>query len=141
MAIASGLATPTPDRMSKLAFTLGLFIDPIPMLDAVCAYSPALAAERDWIGDNAYADELLEALLTLFFGMRATPGEWGAAETIADDVTELLMAIHPAYVDAPASTRAGWWRPGSGANGWKRGWLPTRWGGCSAAPQTPAATT
>lgn len=78
MAIASGLATPTPDRMSKLAFTLGLFIDPIPMLDAVCAYSPALAAERDWIGDNAYADELLEALLTLFFGMRATPPANGA---------------------------------------------------------------
>ena len=71
MAMAAGIANPTPDRLVKLAFTSALFMEPMTVLAAVCDYAPELAAERDWMEENAYADEALEALLTLFFGMRS----------------------------------------------------------------------
>ncbi len=71
MAMAAGIANPTPDRLVKLAFTSALFMEPMTVLAAVCDYAPELAAERDWLEENAYADEALEALLTLFFGMRS----------------------------------------------------------------------
>ncbi len=71
MAMAAGIANPTPDRLVKLAFTSALFAEPMTVLAAVCDYAPELASERDWMEENAYADEALEALLTLFFGMRS----------------------------------------------------------------------
>jgi hypothetical protein len=73
MVIAAGVGSPTPERMVKLAFTSALFIDPAAVLDALCSYSPALAEQRGWIEENAYADEVLEALLTLFFGGMSSP--------------------------------------------------------------------
>ncbi len=79
MAMAAGIANPTPDRLVKLAFTSALFMEPLTVLAAVCDYAPELAAERDWMEENAYADEALEALLTLFFGMRSIqPSATGA---------------------------------------------------------------
>ncbi len=79
MAMAAGIANPTPDRLVKLAFTSALFMEPMTVLAAVCDYAPELAAERDWLEENAYADEALEALLTLFFGMRSIqPAATGA---------------------------------------------------------------
>ena len=70
MAMAAGLVSPTPDKLVKLAFTNALFIEPMTVLAAVCDYAPELASEREWLEENAYADEAMEALLTLFFGMR-----------------------------------------------------------------------
>lgn len=70
MAMAAGLVSPTPDKLVKLAFTSALFIEPLTVLAAVCDYAPELASEREWLEENAYADEAMEALLTLFFGMR-----------------------------------------------------------------------
>ncbi len=69
MVVAAGVANPTPERMVKLAFTSTLFVDTGAMLEAVLAYSPMLAEERAWIEEHAYSDELLQALLALFFGM------------------------------------------------------------------------
>lgn len=71
MAMASGLANPTPDRLVKLAFASALFVDPLATLNAVLAYAPTLEAEREWIEEHAYAQEALAALLALFFGMGA----------------------------------------------------------------------
>ena len=80
MAMAAGLVSPTPDKLVKLAFTSALFMEPMTVLAAVCDYAPELAAERDWLEENAYADVALEALLTLFFGMRSIqPSANGAA--------------------------------------------------------------
>lgn len=80
MAMAAGVANPTPDKLVKLAFTSALFVEPMTVLAAVCDYAPALAQERAWMEENAYADEALEALLTLFFGMRPIrPAANGAA--------------------------------------------------------------
>ena len=84
MVMAAGISAPTPERMVKLAFTSGLFFDTGAVLELVLAYSPVLAEQQDWIGDNAYADELLQALLALFFGMTsskraAASGSSGAA--------------------------------------------------------------
>jgi hypothetical protein len=80
MTMAAGLANPTPDKMVRLAFASALFVEPMTVLAAVCDYAPELAAERTWLEENAFADEALQALLTLFFGMRAiqSPGN-GAA--------------------------------------------------------------
>jgi len=36
---------------------------PDTMLDAICAYSPALAADRDFIEENAYQDEIAAAFV------------------------------------------------------------------------------
>jgi predicted Co/Zn/Cd cation transporter (cation efflux family) len=82
MAMAAGIAKPTPDALVKLAFTSALFVDPLEVSAAVCSYAPELAAEQEWIENNAYANEALEALLTLFFGMRATPPANGAAQKL-----------------------------------------------------------
>lgn len=71
MAMASGLANPTPDRLVKLAFTSALFVDPLATLNAVIGYATTLEAEREWIEEHAYAEEALAALLALFFGMGA----------------------------------------------------------------------
>ena len=68
MAIASNLATPTPDKLVKLAFGSALIVDPGRVLDALLAYSAELRAEQQWIEENAYADEALTALMLLFFG-------------------------------------------------------------------------
>lgn len=73
MVMASGVATPTPEKMVKLAFTSALFVDTGAVLDAVCSYSPVLADQRGWIEEYGYADEVLHALLTLFFGVMSSP--------------------------------------------------------------------
>lgn len=69
LAIAAGGVRPTPEQMTKLAFTSSLFVDPQATLDLVLAYDPTLAAQRTWIEEHAYAEEALQALLALFFGM------------------------------------------------------------------------
>ncbi len=76
--LASGGQPPTPERMVKLAFAAGLFTDPVRALDAVCSYSQELEAEREWIGNNAYSDEVVQALLSLFFGLAAPLQATGA---------------------------------------------------------------
>lgn len=69
LAIAAGNVRPTPDQLTRLAFTSSLFVDPQATLDLVLAYDPALEAQREWIEGNAYSEEALQALLALFFGM------------------------------------------------------------------------
>jgi hypothetical protein len=69
LAISSQVTAPTPDRLVRLAFTSALLIDPQAVLDAVLRYSETLEADREWIENNAYSDEALAALLSLFFGM------------------------------------------------------------------------
>lgn len=73
MVVAAGVANPTPERMVKLAFTSALFVDSGAILDGMCAYSPVLAEQRAWIEEHAYADEVLAALLALFFGGMSSP--------------------------------------------------------------------
>lgn len=72
LVMASKLDQPTPQQMVRLAFTSNLFVDPLAVLECVLDYSPALAAEREWIEENAYVEEALAALLALFFGMMAS---------------------------------------------------------------------
>jgi hypothetical protein len=79
LAVASGAGSPTPDKLTRLAFASSLFVDPGAVLDALLAYSPELTAESDWIEENAYADEALQALLSLFFGMAPVKAATGAA--------------------------------------------------------------
>lgn len=69
LAIAAGHVKPTPDQLTRLAFTSSLFVNPQATLDLVLAYDPALEAQREWIEENAYSEEALQALLALFFGM------------------------------------------------------------------------
>lgn len=76
MVMAAGVANPTPDRMVKFAFTSALFVDAGATLDALCSYSSMLAAQRGWIEEHAYSDEVLLAVLTLFFGV--TPSKRAA---------------------------------------------------------------
>lgn len=81
LAMASGTGSPTPDKLTRLAFASSLFVDPGAVLDALLSYSPQLAANMEWIEENAYADEALQALLSLFFGMTpVTPAQSGAAQ-------------------------------------------------------------
>lgn len=79
MAMAAGIAQPTPERLVKFAFTSALFIDPMAVLNAVLNYAPNMAEDRDWIEMHAYPDEALTALLTLFFGMQEMSPTNGAA--------------------------------------------------------------
>ena len=72
MVMAAGVANPTPERMVKLAFTSALFVDSGAVLDGVCSYSSMLAEQRGWIEEHAYADEVLQALLALFFGVMSS---------------------------------------------------------------------
>jgi hypothetical protein len=81
LAVASGAGSPTPDKLTRLAFASSLFVDPGAVLDALLSYSPELAAEAEWIGEHAYADEALQALLSLFFGMTSAKSVNGAAQT------------------------------------------------------------
>lgn len=85
MVMAAGIANPTPERMVRLAFTSGLFMDLRAVLNAVLAYSPVLEDARAWIGANAYSDELMEALVALFFGV--TSSKPGAAPATNGDLT------------------------------------------------------
>lgn len=71
LAMAAQLNNPTPEKMMKLAMASSLFVDPLATINAVMAYSATLEDEREWIENNAYADEALTALLSLFFGMGA----------------------------------------------------------------------
>jgi hypothetical protein len=71
LAMAAQLNNPTPEKMMKLAMASSLFVDPLATINAVMAYSATLESEREWIENNAYADEALTALLSLFFGMGA----------------------------------------------------------------------
>ena len=73
LVMAAKVAKPTVDQMVRLAFTSALFVDAAALLDAVCAYSPQLAASRTWLEEHAYSDEVLAALLALFFGMTPSP--------------------------------------------------------------------
>lgn len=84
MVMAAGVAHPTPERMVKLAFASGLFMDLRAVFETVLAYSPVLEEASAWIGANAYSDEIMEALVTLFFGVTsskpgAAPATNGAA--------------------------------------------------------------
>lgn len=57
-----------PGDLRKMVSQVGALLDPLAALDAVCAYAPQLAAEREWIEENTYSDEALGALVQLFFG-------------------------------------------------------------------------
>lgn len=82
LAMAAGIANPTPDKMVRLAFTSALFIDPQETLDVVLAYGAELDGEREWIETHAYPEDALQALFTLFFGIQALPSKTnGAAPT------------------------------------------------------------
>jgi len=77
MAVALGVRNPTPEALARLALTSGLLINQEALLNAVCAYSSVLAADREWIGNNAYMEEMLACLMGFFLGappMRAPAG-------------------------------------------------------------------
>ena len=73
LTMAAGIANPTPEKVARLVFTSQLLVDPLAVLNAVLAYSPALDEQREWIEQHAYPDEALTALLALFFGMAPQP--------------------------------------------------------------------
>jgi len=79
MYMAAGLSNPTPDRLVKFAFTSALFVDPLAVLNAVFGYAPKVADDREWIEMHAYSEEALNALMTLFFGMKGMSQPTGAA--------------------------------------------------------------
>lgn len=79
LAMAAGVATPTPERLARLAFTSNLLLDTQAALDALIAYSFVLADQRGWIEEHAYSDEVVQALFALFFGMM--PGRRAQAAT------------------------------------------------------------
>jgi hypothetical protein len=58
----------TPDDLRTMVSKIGALMDPLAALDAVCAYAPQLTAEREWIEENTYSDEVFGALVGLFFG-------------------------------------------------------------------------
>ena len=77
MAIAMGVRNPTPDTMARMAIASGLLIDLEALLNAVCAYSLVLEADREYIGNHAYMEDMLACLMVFFFGappMKATAG-------------------------------------------------------------------
>ena len=57
-----------PGDLRKIIDQVGGLMDPAQAVDAICAYAPALADERDWIEENCYADQVFGALVALFFG-------------------------------------------------------------------------
>jgi hypothetical protein len=57
-----------PQDLSDLIGKVGALLDVTAALDAICAYAPALAEQRDWIEENTYSDEVFGALVGLFFG-------------------------------------------------------------------------
>jgi hypothetical protein len=64
----SDMSISQPDDLRRLVSQVGSLLDPMAALDAVCAYSPALSADREWIEENCYGDEVIAALVNLFFG-------------------------------------------------------------------------
>lgn len=79
MAVALGVRNPTPEALARLALTSGLLIDLEALLDAVCAYSPVLAEDRERIGNNAYMEDMLACLMGFFFGAPPMKAPAGAA--------------------------------------------------------------
>ena len=57
-----------PGDLRKVIDRVGALLDPMAAIEALCSYAPALAAERDWIEENCYSDEVFGALVALFFG-------------------------------------------------------------------------
>lgn len=57
-----------PGDLRAVIDRVGAMLDPMAAIDALCAYSPVLAAEREWIEENCYADQVFAALVALFFG-------------------------------------------------------------------------
>jgi len=57
-----------PNDLRKMISQVGALMEPMAALDAICAYAPQLAAEREWIEENTYSDEVFGALVGLFFG-------------------------------------------------------------------------
>jgi hypothetical protein len=57
-----------PGDLHKVVDQIGRLMDPLAAIDALCSYAPAIAAEREWIEDNCYGDEVVGALVALFFG-------------------------------------------------------------------------
>jgi len=58
----------SPADLRKLIDQVGGLMDPAEALNALCAYAPELEAEREWIEENCYADQVFGALVALFFG-------------------------------------------------------------------------
>ena len=54
--------------LKRMISQVGALMDPMAALDAICAYAPQLAAEREWIEEHCYSDEIFGALVALFFG-------------------------------------------------------------------------
>lgn len=57
-----------PGDLRKLVDQVGGLMDPAAAIDALCAYAPELEAQRDWIEENCYSDQVFGALVALFFG-------------------------------------------------------------------------
>lgn len=57
-----------PGDLRKVIDQVSKLMDPMAAINAICAYAPALAAEREWIEENCYSDEVIGALVALFFG-------------------------------------------------------------------------
>ena len=57
-----------PGDLSKIIDRVGALLDPLAAIDAICAYAPQLADEREWIEEHCYSDEVFAALVALFFG-------------------------------------------------------------------------
>ncbi len=67
IAMQNGVPMPTPDRLAKLAVVNAMLFEPMAMLDVIVAYAPEqLGAEQQWIEENAYPDEIMSAVFTLF---------------------------------------------------------------------------
>ena len=67
IAMQTGVPMPTPDRLAKLAVVNAMLFEPLQMLDVIIAYAPEqLGAEQQWIEENAYPDEIMGAVFTLF---------------------------------------------------------------------------
>jgi hypothetical protein len=73
VAIKTGVALPTPDRLAKLAVVNAILYEPLALLDLIMEYAPALEEHRQWIEENAYSDELLAALFVCFLAQTPAP--------------------------------------------------------------------
>ena len=59
-----------PGDLRQVVAKVGAILDPMAAIDALCAYAPEIAAAREWIEENCYADEVFGALVALFFGQQ-----------------------------------------------------------------------
>jgi hypothetical protein len=57
-----------PGDLQRMVSQVGAMLDPTAALDAVCAYNSLLADDRERIEETAYSDEVIAALVSLFFG-------------------------------------------------------------------------